>query len=254
MWVNAVPCVDLGSKNADFMPPLLFSFNPDCPLFKHIPLEARPREKLLSLGPAALANAELVALLLRTGFKGTPVLQFAQQLLDHFGGLGGLLRAGPNALKSIKGLGPAKRAEMGAVLELARRSMVVALTERTVFGSPDQLKNYLQMQLGSLEHEVFGVVFLDAQNCLLRFEEMFRGSITQAAVYPREVVKRALELKAVSVVLAHNHPSGCSQPSQSDQALTQSLSKALALVDVRVLDHMVVSHNGVVSMAEQGWM
>jgi DNA repair protein RadC len=223
-------------------------------LLKHIPIEAQPREKLLSRGPATLANTELVALLLRTGFKGTPVLQLAQQLLDHFGGLGGLLRAGPEELKSIKGLGPAKRAEMGAVLELARRSMVHEMTERTVFSSPDLLKSYLQLQLGSLEHEVFGVVFLDAQNCLLRFEEMFRGSITQAAVYPREVVKRALELKAVSVVLAHNHPSGCNQPSQSDQALTQALGKALALVDVRVLDHLVVSHNGTVSMAEQGLM
>jgi DNA repair protein RadC len=220
----------------------------------HLPLTARPREKLLALGPSALANAELIALLLRTGFKGTPVLTLAQQLLTQFGGLRGLLQAQPQELSRVKGLGPAKRAEMIAVLELARRSLVQELQQRAVFESPQQLKQYLQHQLGSLPHEVFGVVFLDAQNCLLRFEEMFRGSITQTAVYPREIVKRALELGAASVVFAHNHPSGSSAPSSADQALTRNLAAALALVDVRVLDHLVVSHNSAVSMAEEGLM
>jgi DNA repair protein RadC len=220
----------------------------------HLPLTARPREKLLALGPSALANAELIALLLRTGFKGTPVLTLAQQLLTQFGGLRGLLQAQPQELSRVKGLGPAKRAEMSAVLELARRSLVQELQQRAVFESPQQLKQYLQHQLGSLPHEVFGVVFLDAQNCLLRFEEMFRGSITQTAVYPREIVKRALELGAASVVFAHNHPSGSSAPSSADQALTRNLAAALALVDVRVLDHLVVSHNSAVSMAEEGLM
>jgi DNA repair protein RadC len=223
-------------------------------VLKNLPPEARPREKLLTQGPAALANAELVALLLRTGFKGTPVLQLAQQLLDSFQGLSGLLKAGPHELKRVKGLGPAKRAEMSAVLELARRSLAHELQQRTVFESPEQLKNFLQHQLGSLHHEVFGVVFLDAQNCLLCFEEMFRGSLTETAVYPREVVKRALELRAASVVLAHNHPSGCATPSMADQALTQRLCAALALVDVRVIDHLVVSHTEVVSMTERGLM
>jgi DNA repair protein RadC len=224
------------------------------PVTHHLPLSARPREKLLALGPAALTHAELIALLLRTGFKGTPVLELAQQLLAQFGGLRGLLQAQPQALSRVKGLGPAKRAEMSAVLELARRSLVQELQQRAVFDSPQQLKQYLQHQLGSLPHEVFGVVFLDAQNCLLRFEEMFRGSITQTAVYPREIVKRALELGAVSVVFAHNHPSGSSTPSSADQALTRNLAAALALVDVRVLDHLVVSHNSAVSMAEEGLM
>ncbi len=223
-------------------------------MLKNLPPQARPREKLLALGPAALANAELVALLLRTGFKGTPVLQLAQQLLDSFQGLSGLLKAGPNELKRIKGLGPAKRAEMSAVLELARRSLAHELKLRTVFESPEQLRNFLQHQLGGLQHEVFGVVFLDTQNCLLCFEEMFRGSLTEAVVYPREVVKRALELGAASVVLAHNHPSGCTTPSQSDQDLTHKLCAALALVDVRVIDHLIVSQTEVVSLAERGLM
>jgi DNA repair protein RadC len=223
-------------------------------VLKTLPAAARPREKLLALGPGALANAELVALLLRTGFKGTPVLQLAQQLLDHFQGLSGLLQAGPSELKCIKGLGPAKRAEMSAVLELARRSLVHDLSQQTVFASPQQLQKYLQLELAHLHHEVFGVVFLNAQHGLIAFEVMFRGSLTQTAVHPREVVKRALALHAASVVLAHNHPSGCAQPSSADQALTRVLSSALALVDVRVLDHLVVSRTAVVSMAQEGKM
>ena len=223
-------------------------------LTNHLPLDARPREKLLARGPAALANAELVALLLRTGFKGTPVLQLAQQLLDSFQGLSGLLQAGPDELRRVKGMGPAKRAEMSAVLELARRSLAQRLTERPVFESPAQVRDYLRLQLGGRGHEVFAVLFLDAQNRLLRLEEMFRGTLTQTSVYPREVVKRALELQAASVVLAHNHPSGTAEPSRADEFLTQTLRAALALVDVRVLDHFVVGATEVVSFTERGLM
>lgn len=223
-------------------------------MLKTLPPEARPREKLLAHGPAALANAELVALLLRTGFKGMPVLQLAQQLLDDFDGLSGLLHATPEALKRIKGLGPAKRAEVSAVLELARRSLAQALSARPLFEAPAQVKDFVRLQLGARPHEVFAVLFLDAQNRLLRFEEMFRGTLTQTSVYPREVVKRALELHAAAVVLAHNHPSGAAEPSRADEFLTRSLRSALALVEVRVLDHLVVGGSEVVSFVERGLM
>ena len=167
-------------------------------MLKDIPASARPRERLLTLGPQALADAELIALLLRTGLKGKSVLQLAEQLLEAFGGLAGLLRAEPEQLRRIKGLGPAKRAEVAAVLELARRSVASELTARPVFDAPAKVKEYLHLQLGGREHEVFAVLFLDAQNRLVRLEEMFRGTLTQTSVYPREVVKRALELGAAA--------------------------------------------------------
>jgi DNA repair protein RadC len=224
-------------------------------MFKDIPASARPREKLLARGPAALADAELIALLLRTGFKGTTVLQLAQALLDAFGGLAGLLRAQPEELKRVKGLGgPAKRAEVAAVLELARRSVAGELAARPVFDSPNKVKEYLSLQLAEREHEVFAVLFLDAQSRLVKLEEMFRGTLTQTSVYPREVVKRALELGSAAVILAHNHPSGAAEPSRADEFLTQTLKSALALVDVRVLDHLVVGRGAVVSFAERGLM
>ncbi|MDP3822555.1 MAG: DNA repair protein RadC [Burkholderiales bacterium] len=221
-------------------------------VLKDIPADARPREKLLAHGPASLADAELIALLLRTGMKGVSVLQLAQQLLDQFGGLQGLLHAEPNELKRVKGLGPAKRAELAAVIELARRALTRELNQRPVFDAPGKVKTYLQLQLGALGHEVFAVLFLDAQTRLIKLEEMFRGTLTQAAVYPREVVKRALDLQASAVIFAHNHPSGAAEPSRADELLTQTLKSALALVDIRVLDHLVVGHNEVISFAERG--
>lgn len=219
---------------------------------KNLPPDARPREKLLALGPAALADAELVALLLRTGLKGTPVLTLAQQVLDAFGGTAGLLHADAAALKRIKGLGPAKRAELAAVVELARRSLRQRLAERPAFDSPGAVRDYLQLQLAAREREVFAVLFLDAQHRLLSFDEMFRGTLAQTSVYPREVVKRAMALNAAAVILAHNHPSGVAEPSRADEFLTQSLKSALALVDVRVLDHFVIGQGQVVSFAERG--
>lgn len=221
-------------------------------VLKDIPAAARPREKLLAHGPAALADAELVALLLRTGLPGTSVLQLAQHTLDGFGGLAGLLHAQPADLKRIKGLGPAKRALIAAVMELARRSLTQQLETRPVFDSPQRVKDFLQLHLAHLPHEVFAVLFLDAQNRLIRLEEMFRGTLTQTSVYPREVVKRALELHAGAVILAHNHPSGVAEPSRADEFLTRTLTGALQLVDVRVLDHLVVGHAQVVSFAERG--
>jgi DNA repair protein RadC len=219
---------------------------------KDLPNALRPREKLLARGPAALADAELLALLLRTGLAGQSVLQLAQALLDSFGGLAGLLRAQPKSLRLVKGMGPARQAELGAVLEIARRSMAQELKERPVFDSPDSVKAYLRLHLDDLPHEVFAVLFLDARHRLIVLEEMFRGTLTQTSVYPREVVTRALELRAAAVILAHNHPSGAEEPSRADEFLTQSLKNALRLVDVRVLDHMLVAGGKVVSFAEEG--
>lgn len=220
---------------------------------KDLPPDARPREKLLARGAAALSDAELLALLLRTGIQGKNVLLLAQELLDTFGGIAGLLHAELADMKRIKGLGgPAKRAELVAVLELARRVLAQQLRERTAFASPDAVKHYLQLHLAARPHEVFAVLFLDAQNRLLAMEELFRGSLTQTSVYPREVVLRALHHQAAAVVLAHNHPSGAVQPSRADEALTQTLKSALALVDVRVLDHVIVAPGQALSMAEKG--
>ena len=223
-------------------------------VLKDIPPDARPREKLLAHGPGALADAELIALLLRTGFKGVSVLQLAEKLLADFGGLDGLLKTQPADLKRVKGLGPAKRAEIAAVMELARRSLQRELSARPVFDAPQRAKDYLRMQIGGRSHEVFAVMFLDAKSQLIRFEEMFRGTLTHTAVYPREVVKRALELGAAGVVLAHNHPSGVAEPSHADELLTKTLINALQLVDVRVLDHMVVGEVDVISFAERGML
>ena len=221
--------------------------------FKDLPLAARPREKLISRGAAALADAELLALLLRTGVAGQNVLQLAQQLLERFGGLSGLLHTGPDELKTVKGMGgSAKRSELIAVLELARRAMGEQLRERTVFDSPDTVKQYLQLHIGSRPHEVFAVVFLDVQHRLIALEELFRGTLTQTSVYPREVVTRAIHHQAAAVVLSHNHPSGSIEPSRADESLTQTLRAELALVDVRVLDHVIVSHGQSFSMAEKG--
>ena len=220
---------------------------------KDLPRELRPREKLLALGPAALGDAELLALLLRTGLAGKSVLHLAQELLDTFGGIAGLLHTGVEDLRRIKGLGgPAKRSELVAVLELARRALAQRLRDRETLSSPQAVKDYLQLQLGHRAHEVFAVIFLNAQNRLLALEELFRGTLSQTSVYPREVVLRALHHGASAVVLAHNHPSGHVEPSRSDETLTHTLKAALALVDVRVLDHVIVAPGQALSMAERG--
>jgi DNA repair protein RadC len=218
----------------------------------HLPADARPREKLLARGAAALADAELLALLLRTGLPGHGVLQLAQSLLDRFGGLAGLLHADADALKGIKGLGPAKRAEVAAVLEIARRVLAQQLAEQPLFDSPQRVKDYLALHLRPLAHEAFAVLFLDTRHRLLQLELMFRGTLAQTSVHPREIVKRALALNAAAVVLAHNHPSGAAEPSRADELLTQTVRAALQLVDVRVLDHLIVGNGAVLSFAERG--
>jgi DNA repair protein RadC len=226
-----------------------------------LPPDARPREKLLAKGAGALSDAELLALLLRTGIPGKNVLHMAQELLElpqkngnstGFDGIAGLLNATAQDLARVKGLGPAKRAELLAVLELARRAAQQQLRERTVLDAPATVREYVQLHIGQRPFEVFAVLFLDAQHRLLALEELFRGTLSQTSVYPREVVLRALHHNASAVILAHNHPSGSVEPSRADEALTQTLKAALALVDVRVLDHIIVAPGQALSMAERG--
>ena len=222
---------------------------------KDLPIDSQPRDKLRARGAAALSDAELLAILLRTGIKGKGVLQLADDLLQirgGFGGIAGLLQASVADLRVVKGLGPAKMAEIIAVLELARRAMAEQLRMRPVFDSPQAVKHYLQLHLSGKQHEVFAVLFMDAQNHLIVMKELFQGTLTQTSVYPREVVKLALHHNAAAVVLAHNHPSGSVQPSRADEALTHTLKSALHLVDVRLLDHIIVGAGQTLSMAEKG--
>jgi DNA repair protein RadC len=220
-----------------------------------LPADSRPREKLLARGAAALSDTELLALLLRTGLAGKGVMTLAQELVETFGGLAGLLHTDARALGRIKGLGgPAKRSQLVAVLELARRAMAEQLRAREVLDTPEALSHYLQLHLAHRGHEVFAVLFLDAQHRMIALEEMFRGTLAETSVYPREVLVRALHHQAAAVVLAHNHPTGLVRPSRADEALTRGLRAALGLVDVRVLDHVIVGPGQALSMAQQGLM
>ena len=220
-----------------------------------LPADARPREKLLARGAGALSDTELLALLLRTGLAGKGVLALAQELMDTFGGLAGLLHTDARALQRVKGLGgQAKRSQLVAVLELARRAMAEQLRARPLLESAQAVTHYLQLHLAHRGHEVFCVLFLDTQHRLIALEEMFRGTLAETSVYPREVVVRALHHQAAAVVLAHNHPTGQVQPSRADEALTRALQAALGLVDVRVLDHVIVGPGQALSMARSGLM
>lgn len=218
-----------------------------------LPLAMRPREKLLNFGPETLSDAELLAVLLGTGMAGKGVMDMAQGLLEDFGGLANLLNADSRSLGKVRGLGGlAKRSQLMAVLELSKRMIAEPLRKRPVIDSFEALKHYVQLQLGKRGHEVFAVIFLDNQHRMIVLEEMFRGTIDQTSVYPREVVARALHHKAAAVVLAHNHPSGHVQPSRADEALTGALRAALRLVDIRVLDHVIVGPGQALSMVQEG--
>ncbi|HEX4508965.1 MAG TPA: DNA repair protein RadC [Burkholderiaceae bacterium] len=219
---------------------------------KDLPHPTLPREKLLTHGPSALVDTELLALLLCTGTQGEGVLQLAQRLLVEFGGLAGLVHATPRELEHTRGLGPAKRAQLAAISEIARRALAQQLREMPVFDAPQKVKDYVGLRLGGLAQEVFAVLYLDSQHRLIDMQELFRGSLAQTSVYPREVLRQALLLNAGATILAHNHPSGVAEPSRADEALTQSLVSALRLIDVRVLDHLVVGAGNVVSFAERG--
>jgi DNA repair protein RadC len=211
--------------------------------------EERPRERLLARGARSLSDAELVAILLRTGLRGKSAVDLADDLLRRFGSVAKMLESD---LRGIKGLGPAKSAQFAAAFEILRRSLDEKLKERTALTSPGAVRDYLRLTLGRKDEEVFVCLWLDAQHKVTSVEEAFRGTLTQTSVYPREIVKAALARNAAAVIFAHNHPSGVAQPSQSDELLTRNLREALALVDVKVLDHFIVAGNQAISFAERG--
>jgi DNA repair protein RadC len=216
------------------------------------PHDDRPREKLLRRGTDALSDAELVAIFLRTGVRGKSAVDLAREILGRFGSLSALMTADVTVLTASAGIGAVKCAQLQAVLEMARRALRERLDRGSALSSPQAVRDYLRLKLQHRPHEVFGVVFLDAQNRVLAVEELFRGTLTQTSVYPREVVKRALAHNAAAVIFAHNHPSGIAEPSRSDEALTIALRQALALVDVKVLDHFVIGSETAMSFAERG--
>jgi DNA repair protein RadC len=216
------------------------------------PAGERPRERLINQGAGRLSDAELVALCLRSGVRGRSAVDLARDLIARFGGLAGLLAADHGGLREVRGLGPAKAAQLAAVLELARRALREELRAKSALTSPGAVRDYLRLALGGLPHEVFICLYLDAQHRVTGSEELFRGTLTQTSVYPREVVKAALSANAAAVIFAHNHPSGVAQPSQADELLTRQLREALALVEVKVLDHFIVAGNQSLSFAERG--
>ena len=216
------------------------------------PLQERPRERLLALGPQSLADAELLAIVLRTGIKGMSAVDVARALLSRFGSVAALLDTDKEKLGAVPGLGSAKLAQLQAVLELARRALKDEMSARDALSSPRAVRDYLRLALAGRPHEVFVVLLLDAQHRVIACEELFRGTLTQTSVYPREVVKCALRHNAAAVIFAHNHPSGIAEPSHADEILTRSLKSALALVDIQVLDHFVVAGSGTTSFAERG--
>jgi len=218
------------------------------------PAAERPREKLLERGAGALSDAELLAIFLRVGTAGQSAVDMARTLLSDYGSLGALLAADRQTFCNTRGLGNAKYAQLQAVLEMARRHAAEALTDRDVLSDPQATRAYLSMRLGDVPHEVFACVFLDTRNRVIAFEELFRGTIDGAAVYPREVVKAALRHNAAAVIFAHNHPSGVAEPSAADRDITRRLVKALALVDIRALDHLILTRHDHVSLAERGLM
>jgi DNA repair protein RadC len=215
------------------------------------PLEERPREKLLAKGATALSDGELIAVLLRSGVRGKSAVDLARDLLTQYGGVTHMLEAGAE-LETIKGLGPAKRAQFAAAIELARRSLQEKLKENAALTSPGAVRDYLRLRLASRKEEAFVCIWLDAQHKAIEFEVPFTGTLTQTSVYPREIVKAALRVNAAAVIFAHNHPSGVAQPSQADELLTRNLKEALALVEIKVLDHFIVAGNQAISFAERG--
>ena len=217
----------------------------------HWPLDRRPRERLLAEGAESLLDAELLAVLLRTGVRGKNAIELGAELLGRFGSISGLLAAGSELLE-IRGLGQAKTAQFAAAIELSRRAMREELSARSALTSPGAVRDYLRLSLAHRQHEVFVCIWLDAQHKVVGTEEAFRGTLTQTSVYPREIVKKALARNAAAVIFAHNHPSGVAQPSQADELLTRNLREALALVEVKVLDHFIVAGNQAISFAERG--
>ena len=216
------------------------------------PAAERPREKLIELGAEALSDAELLAIFLRVGVVGKSAVDLARDLLKKFNSLNGIFAATEHELSQVHGIGSSKYVQLQAIFEMSRRALSEQLQRRDVLNSPQAVRDFLVLKLGGLSKEVFLVLFLDTQNRLLATEEMFSGSLTETSVYPREVLKRALHHNAASVIFAHNHPSGIAQQSSADELLTKQLKQALALVDVRVLDHFIVAGNNTLSFAQKG--
>jgi DNA repair protein RadC len=211
-----------------------------------------PREKLLERGAAALSDAELLAVLLHTGYRDCSALDLARALLNDFGGISGLMRASQGTLLACAGIGPAKYTRLRAAMELACRQALQKISTGDVLSSPSETRRFLQYHLGSHTREVFTVLFLDSQHRVQRCEDLFYGTLDGAAVYPREVAVRALQYRAAAVIFAHNHPSGVAEPSSADRRITERLCAALAVLDIRVLDHIIVGSGGEYSFAEQG--
>ena len=218
------------------------------------PAAERPREKLLEHGSSSLSDAELLAIFLRTGVSGKSAVDLARHLLNEFGSLRALLEADLSSFCRPLGLGPAKFTQLQAVLEMGRRHLAERLRRDCALESPQAVRDFLTSQVRHEQHEVFGCLFMDTKHRMLAFEVLFRGSIDSASVYPRQVVKRALAHNAAAVIFCHNHPSGISLPSEADRTLTQRLTKALDLIEVRVLDHFIVGEGQPLSMVEHGWM
>lgn len=216
------------------------------------PAAERPREKLIELGAEALSDAELLAIFLRVGVVGKSAVDLARDLLTKFGSLNGIFAATEHELSQVHGIGSSKYVQLQAIFEMSRRALSEQLQQQDVLNSPQAVRDYLVLKLGSLTKEVFLVLFLDTQNRLVATEEMFSGSLKETSVYPREVVKRALHHNAAAVIFAHNHPSGIAQQSQADELITKQLKQALDLVDVRVLDHFIVAGNNTLSFAQKG--
>lgn len=216
------------------------------------PTHERPRERLIRGGPGQLSDAELLAIFLRTGTNGKSAVDLAREIMVHFGSLSALFAAQLKDFDSLSGIGPAKYAQLQAILELARRLLAEELQSGVVLSSSEKVANYLQLYFSRQSHESFVVLFLDIKNKLVECREMFRGTLSHTSVYPREVVKAALGCNAASVILAHNHPSGTVEPSNADKALTRSLKQAMGLIDIRVLDHIIVAGSKTFSFAEHG--
>ncbi|GAB2903619.1 DNA repair protein RadC [Uliginosibacterium flavum] len=217
------------------------------------PEDERPRERLLAKGAAALSDSELLAIFLRVGVRGKSAVDLARDLITQFGSLGRLCSAPLAEFRAVHGMGEAKYTQLQAILELSKRALSETMKESDMLSAPGAVRDWLRLHMARLPHEVFMILLLDAQNRLIEAKELFRGTLTQTSVYPREVVKLALAHNAAAVILAHNHPSGTSEPSRADEALTKSLKLALALVDVQVLDHFIVAGNQMpISFAEKG--
>lgn len=219
---------------------------------KDWPEDERPREKLLAHGPQALTDAELLAIFLRTGIPGRSAVDLARDLLEAFGGIAGLLAASQGRFCEHKGLGQAKYAQLQAVLELSRRYLLNQIRDVDVLTSPEATRDYLKLRLYKSPQEIFACLFLDNRHRVIRYDELFYGTIDGASVHPREVVRRVMETNAAAVIFAHNHPSGVAEPSQADLQITQRLIRALELIEVRVLDHIIVGDGDGVSFAERG--